>query len=66
MYPANTLQAECYRLSLTSTTGRTSRILLADVIPWINKATQRANPMFRSCMVLLSSSPVIENCQCQG
>ena len=26
-------------LSLTSTTGRTSRVLLADVIPWINKAS---------------------------
>ena len=26
-------------LSLTSTAGRTSRILVADVIPWINKAS---------------------------
>ena len=24
------------------------------------------NPMFRSCMELSSSSPVIENCQCRG
>ena len=71
MYPANTLQAECYVLSLTSTAGRTSRVLLDDVIPWINKAslvlyiahTQRAmlRPIRCSegCMV---SSPVIENC----
>ena len=33
MYPANTLIAECYFLS--STAGQTSRVLLADVIPWI-------------------------------
>ena len=68
------LSATCI-LSLTSTAGRTSRALLADVIPWINKASlalyliaphtachAATNPMFRSCMALSSSSPVIENC----
>ena len=39
MYPANRLKVECYILSLTSTAGRTSRVLFADVIPWINKAS---------------------------
>ena len=53
------------------------RVILDDVIPWINKASlalyiarrQRAMArpirMFRSCMALSSSSPVIENCQCR-
>ena len=36
MYPANTIKL---LLSLTSTAGRTCHVLLADVIPWINKAS---------------------------
>ena len=72
MYPANTLQAERL-LSLTSTAGQISRVLL---ILWINKASfvlyiahahavchAATNLMFRSCMALSSLSPVIENCQ---
>ena len=61
--------------SLTSTSGKTSRILLADIIPWINKASLAlalyiasthtachalTNLTFRSCTALLSLSPVIE------
>ena len=64
-------------LSLTSTAGRTSRILVADVIPWINKASPAlytartlchaaTNPIFRSCMALSSLSLVIENYQYRG
>ena len=59
-------------LSLTSTPGRTLRILVADVIPWINKARlarysthavchATINPIFKSYMALLTSLPVIEN-----
>jgi hypothetical protein len=35
-YPANTIQAT---RKLTSTAGRTSRVVLAYVIPWIKKAS---------------------------
>ena len=38
MYPANTLQAECY-FFWTSTAAWTSHILLTDVILWVNKAS---------------------------
>ena len=58
-------------LTLTSTAGRTSCILLAEVIPWINQAslalynsimhaTTAANLKFGSCTVLSSLSPMIE------
>ena len=56
-------------LSATSNTGRTSCVLLADVILWINKASlvlfiARVMPTtdlkFGGCTVLWSSSPVIE------
>ena len=55
-------------LSLTSTAGQTSHVLLADIIPWINKASLALYSMhhamtdlkFGSCTVLSSSSPVIE------
>ena len=68
-------------LSLTSAASRTLHVLLDDVIQWINKAslalhvyisrTQRAMLRPIRCseaasMVLSSSSPVIENCQCRG
>jgi hypothetical protein len=56
----------CELLSLTSTAGRTSRVFLADVIPWINKAgfelyiaRHRAachNRPIGSCTALSSSS----------
>ena len=39
MYQVNTLQAECYPNSLTSTDGRTSRVLLDYVMPWIKNAS---------------------------
>jgi hypothetical protein len=68
MYLANTLQAECYVyiLSLTGNAGRSSRVLLADVILWINKACLvlyiacTTDLKFGSCTVMLSLSPVIE------
>ena len=61
-------------LSPTSTAGWTSRVLLADVIPWINKASlvlyiarmlralchAATNLTFGRCAALLSSPPVIE------
>ena len=61
-------------LSPTSTTGQTSRVLLADVIPWINKASvalyiahimpcimhATTDLKFGSYNVLSSLSPVIE------
>ena len=56
-------------LSPISNAGRTSRVLLADVILWINKASlalfiARVMPTtdlkFRSCTVLSSLSPLIE------
>ena len=60
-------------LSLTSTAGRTSRILVADVIPWINKAslalyarTLSAMPRPTRWMALSSLSPVIGNYQYRG
>ena len=66
-------------LSLRSTAGRTSRILLADVIPWINKPslvlyiarTLCAMPQptryskLYAYIALLISTLVIENCQCR-
>ena len=62
-------------LSLTSTAGRTSHVLVANVIPWINKASLAlyiarmlcAMPCRDQPNVALSSlSPVIENYQYQG
>ena len=55
-------------LSPTSTAGRTSRVLLADVIPWINKISlalysmhhATTNLKFGSYTMLSSSSTVIE------